>query len=100
MTLETRSDQNLSILSDTLMLQILNSLHLLAVIQFFSFLVEIQPDFSCNIFLMLLASKESYFHWLFGVPEPDYFGALDVDTGKSMLFIPRLPESYMVWSGQ
>lgn len=44
--------------------------------------------------------QESYFHWLFGVPEPDYFGALDVDTGKSMLFIPRLPESYMVWSGQ
>ena len=32
--------------------------------------------------------------------EPDCFGALDVDSGKSMLFIPRLPEEYVVWMGK
>lgn len=44
--------------------------------------------------------QESFFQWLFGVTEPDFFGAVDVDSGSSMLFIPRLPESYLVWSGQ
>eukprot|EP00112_Aurelia_sp_Birch-Aquarium-sp1_P008875 Seg199.10 transcript_id=Seg199.10/GoldUCD/mRNA.D3Y31 product="Xaa-Pro dipeptidase" protein_id=Seg199.10/GoldUCD/D3Y31 len=44
--------------------------------------------------------QESYFHWMFGVKEPDCFGALDVDSGKSMLFIPRLPEEYVVWMGK
>lgn len=44
--------------------------------------------------------QESYFHWMFGVLEPDFYGALDVETGKSVLFIPRLPESYLVWSGK
>lgn len=37
---------------------------------------------------------------MFGVKEPDFFGALDVDSGKSMLFIPRLPEEYVVWMGK
>jgi len=44
--------------------------------------------------------QESYFQWMFGVKEPDCFGALDVDSGKSMLFIPRLPEEYVVWMGK
>ena len=26
--------------------------------------------------------QESYFHWCFGVLEPDYYGAIDVDTGR------------------
>jgi Xaa-Pro dipeptidase len=44
--------------------------------------------------------QESYFHWAFGVLESDCFGAIDVDTGKTILFIPRLPESYLIWSGK
>ncbi len=30
----------------------------------------------------LIFRQESYFHWLFGVLEPDCYGVLDVDTGK------------------
>ncbi|ESO13045.1 hypothetical protein HELRODRAFT_153989 [Helobdella robusta] len=44
--------------------------------------------------------QESFFHWLFGVTEPDYYGLLEVSTGKAILFIPRLPESYAVWMGK
>lgn len=44
--------------------------------------------------------QESYFHWMFGVKEPDCFGALEVSTGKSILFMPRLPDAYVVWMGK
>lgn len=44
--------------------------------------------------------QESYFHWTFGVKEPDCYGAIEVDSGKSMLFIPELDESYVVWMGK
>ena len=40
--------------------------------------------------------QESYFHYLFGVEEEDYYGALDLRDGRTMLFMPRLPESYAV----
>jgi hypothetical protein len=43
-----------------------------------------------------LCRQESYFHYLFGVEEEGYMGALDVRNGKSILFMPRLPESYAV----
>jgi Xaa-Pro dipeptidase len=44
--------------------------------------------------------KESYFHWCFGVTEPDFYGAIDVNSGKSILFAPLLPEEYAVWMGK
>lgn len=47
-----------------------------------------------------LFRQESYFHWMFGVEEPDFYGALEVDTGKAILFPPKLPDAYAVWMGQ
>ncbi|KAL8234825.1 hypothetical protein R6Q59_020925 [Mikania micrantha] len=44
--------------------------------------------------------QESYFAYLFGVREPGFYGAIDVDTGKSILFAPRLPAEYAVWMGE
>ncbi|XP_075432487.1 xaa-Pro dipeptidase isoform X2 [Ascaphus truei] len=48
----------------------------------------------------VLFRQESYFHWMFGVTESGCYGAIDVDTGKSILFIPKLPDSYAVWMGK
>ncbi|MED6264677.1 hypothetical protein CHARACLAT_017132, partial [Characodon lateralis] len=48
----------------------------------------------------VLFRQESFFHWAFGVTEADCFGAIDVDTGKSILFVPKLPESYGTWMGE
>ncbi|KAJ8751011.1 hypothetical protein K2173_016192 [Erythroxylum novogranatense] len=47
-----------------------------------------------------LFRQESYFAYLFGVREPGFHGAIDVDTGKSILFAPRLPAEYAVWMGE
>lgn len=44
--------------------------------------------------------QESYFQWTFGVTEPDFFGAIDVDSGRSILFAPYLPAEYAVWMGK
>uniref|UniRef100_A0A8C6PV97 Xaa-Pro dipeptidase n=1 Tax=Nothobranchius furzeri TaxID=105023 RepID=A0A8C6PV97_NOTFU len=47
----------------------------------------------------VLFRQESFFHWAFGVTEPDCYGAIDVDSGKCILFVPKLPESYATWMG-
>ncbi|KAJ3691963.1 hypothetical protein LUZ60_012313 [Juncus effusus] len=47
-----------------------------------------------------LFRQESYFAYLFGVCEPGFFGAIDISSGKSILFAPRLPSEYAVWLGE
>ncbi|XP_069142921.1 uncharacterized protein [Solanum lycopersicum] len=47
-----------------------------------------------------LFRQESYFAYLFGVEEPGFYGTIDIASGKSMLFIPRLPADYAVWMGE
>lgn len=43
--------------------------------------------------------QEAFFFHLFGVNEPGFSGALLLKEGASVLFIPRLPESYGIWCG-
>ena len=43
--------------------------------------------------------QESYFHYLFGVSEDSYYGAIHARSGDAYLFMPRLPESFSVWFG-
>mmetsp|Transcript_1684 Transcript_1684/g.5908 ORF Transcript_1684/g.5908 Transcript_1684/m.5908 type:complete len:536 (+) Transcript_1684:92-1699(+) len=44
--------------------------------------------------------QESYFAYLFGVVEPGFYGTVDLETGASTLFIPRLPDEYGVFMGK
>ncbi|XP_076112841.1 xaa-Pro dipeptidase-like isoform X1 [Mytilus galloprovincialis] len=44
--------------------------------------------------------QESYFQWAFGVEEPDFYGAIEVDSGNAILFPPKLPDAYAVWMGK
>ena len=44
--------------------------------------------------------QEKYFMWFFGIEVPGFSGILDIDSGKTILFMPRLPESYNIWMGK
>ncbi|XP_014238633.1 xaa-Pro dipeptidase isoform X4 [Trichogramma pretiosum] len=44
--------------------------------------------------------QESFFQWCFGVEEPECYGALDLASGKSILFFPRHPAEYATWMGR
>mmetsp|Transcript_25135 Transcript_25135/g.41548 ORF Transcript_25135/g.41548 Transcript_25135/m.41548 type:complete len:515 (-) Transcript_25135:490-2034(-) len=44
--------------------------------------------------------QQSTFQYLFGVREPDCFGVIEVPTGRTTLYVPRLPESYAIWMGK
>jgi len=56
---------------------------------------ETRYDTDCD----RLFRQESFFQWTYGVMEPDFYGAIEVDTGASILFIPKLPAEYAVWLG-
>ncbi|CAD5228347.1 unnamed protein product [Bursaphelenchus xylophilus] len=43
--------------------------------------------------------QESYFYWAFGVTEPDFFGIIDLHSGRSVLLPPKLPKDYAIWQG-
>lgn len=43
--------------------------------------------------------QESNFQWLVGVREPGCLAAVDIDTGRALLFVPRLPQEYEAWMG-
>jgi len=48
----------------------------------------------------LLFRQDSWFNYLFGVKEAGVFGAVCLSTGRSTLFIPRLPQEYRIWCGE
>lgn len=47
----------------------------------------------------MFALQESYFQYLFGVSEPDFFGIVRVSDGHTTLFAPHLSPEYEVWMG-
>ena len=44
--------------------------------------------------------QESYFHYLFGVKEPDCAGLIHIATAKSVLFVPELSAEYATFMGK
>jgi Xaa-Pro dipeptidase len=43
--------------------------------------------------------QEAFFMYLFGLNEPDCYGALDLRTGESLLFVPRTSDEAERWEG-
>jgi len=60
----------------------------------FRTLSQLVYSFICSLY------QESFFQWCFGVEEPGCYGAIDVNTGASILFVPRLPPEYAIWQGK
>ena len=48
----------------------------------------------------LLFRQDSWFNYLFGVKEPQFYGALTLSTKSCTLFIPRLNSEYEIWCGK
>ena len=44
--------------------------------------------------------QESYFAHLFAVKEPDCWAIIELPSGRSTLFIPRLAPEYAIWMGE
>ncbi|KAE9553984.1 hypothetical protein FO519_002801 [Halicephalobus sp. NKZ332] len=44
--------------------------------------------------------QESYFFWAFGVHESECYAAIDIETGKSILFPPKLAPDFAIWFGK
>ncbi|KAF5280519.1 hypothetical protein FQA39_LY18027 [Lamprigera yunnana] len=47
-----------------------------------------------------LFKQESFFMWAFGVTESLCYGAIEVDTGISYMFVPHYPSEYTIWMGR
>mmetsp|Transcript_24936 Transcript_24936/g.58858 ORF Transcript_24936/g.58858 Transcript_24936/m.58858 type:complete len:596 (-) Transcript_24936:54-1841(-) len=43
--------------------------------------------------------QESYFHWAFGVPDADVYGAISLPSGDATLFIPQHGLDYEIFCG-
>lgn len=50
--------------------------------------------------LILSLSKEPFFTYFFGVREPGFYGAVNISSGQTTLFMPRLPAEYATWMGR
>jgi len=44
--------------------------------------------------------QESSFVYLFGVKESGFYGTIEVESGRTTLYMPRLPPEYAVWMGR
>lgn len=44
--------------------------------------------------------QESYFYWATGVTEPEFFAVINVKTGCTVLFPPKLEKDSAVWHGK
>ena len=43
--------------------------------------------------------QNSWFNHLFGVKEPGFYGIIEVESGRSLLFAPRFPPESEIWLG-
>jgi Xaa-Pro dipeptidase len=43
--------------------------------------------------------QDSWFNFLFGVVESEFYAAIDIASGVCTLFMPRLPDVYRIWCG-
>lgn len=50
--------------------------------------------------MIIIFRQDSWFNHLFGVKESGFYGAIQLTDGWTVLFIPRLPESYKIWCGE
>ncbi|XP_058805652.1 xaa-Pro dipeptidase isoform X2 [Phymastichus coffea] len=48
----------------------------------------------------ILFRQESFFQWSFGVEQSGSMGVVDVASGQSALFFPRLPPEHATWMGK
>ena len=44
--------------------------------------------------------QESSFMYIFGVREASFYATIEVATGTTTLYMPRLPVEYAVWMGR
>jgi Xaa-Pro dipeptidase len=80
--------------------RVVNAMNALGIVEGFAIL---QGGIDLNIYdtdVESLFRQESSFTYLFGVNEPGFYGGLNLSSGESFLFMPRLDPSYAVWMGK